>query len=727
MSFVNEETKRQIESITGNVREFAALVDEKNTSVKIPGLDCVVGLDMPAEAKIFYSLCDDIEDGVFKTLVMGKFKNGKSTFINALVGKVMMAARATACTAVIATVEYGQRTEEVDIYYADQEKPRTVSLEQFTREFALTDADQELIENGGNFDRFADVSHVEIQSNDSIFADGLRLIDSPGLEEANARTRTTTEFVPKANAIIFTMSAPSLFSAKEKEYIAENFAGKGLRNVFFVVNRIDNVIPGQLEASVIPGVRAGLEEVFTDGSGFFDEELYNRRVFFTNAYGALCLRTGEEYKVMAGRKEIPVPLGMEDTGMLEFESALREFLNSKERIHATFSSTLTNMANTYQAAAKKVETDIAARSGDAQERKRRSQLAGEKLNEALEKVNETKRIISRYAEMIAKTVYFDLMNYVQSDLVREFVAASQKPEMQAKFNMGSMLQLAGATVASKLPIDKLRKSADEKQQKVMQPFVDNINHYITSHLTEDWPKRIPTLTARDCDDLQKELDSQRNAIDISLNEALNLFAYGNAKAPASEGNTARMGVQSVITLLNWDFSNLVTGSVNGGFSWGDFIKRMAVQLVLDQAVALVLGAPFIWACLLVEVFSLGHDAKKMSGQLMSKIGEKALTEVAKKISEQDTEIKSSVMREIEKQCAPSVQMAQDIVKEQEANMHRILKENADDKAASEAENARITKNLAAMRERINAVYEELYSHTPNEAEFENLGRNRKVN
>lgn len=102
--------------------------------------------------------------------------------------------------------------------------------------------------------------------------------------------------------------------------------GKGLRNVFFVVNRIDNLAsPDALEKNVKPAVRAHLEGVFTDENGRFDEELFNKRVFYTNAYGALCARTGEPYTVYVGRKAVSVPIEIEETSIFEFEQAFEEY------------------------------------------------------------------------------------------------------------------------------------------------------------------------------------------------------------------------------------------------------------------------------------------------------------------------------------------------------------------------------------------------------------------
>ena len=319
-------SKAKVDEIVRNVKDYSVLVGDENTVKKIEGLICAPGLNMTSESNALCGRVKDLEGGLFKLLVMGKFKNGKSTFINALLGKMMMAAKTTATTAVIAMVEFGTNERTVQVYENGSSQPRTISLERFTQEFALTEEDQKIIENGGDVDRFAHIDHVVMQSSNELFEDGVRLIDSPGLEEAHARTKTTNNFVPKANAIIFTLSANALFSAAERKYINENFVGRGLRNVFFVVNRIDCLNdPDALEKSIKPAVRAHLEGVFTDENGHFDEELFNKRVFYTNAHGTLCVRTGEPYTTLVGRKFVPVPITIEETGILEFEQALEEY------------------------------------------------------------------------------------------------------------------------------------------------------------------------------------------------------------------------------------------------------------------------------------------------------------------------------------------------------------------------------------------------------------------
>ncbi len=720
MAFINADTKKKIDGIVRDVQDYAVLVDEPG-EVRVDGLDCQSGLGMHTEAESFRTLAGDIEQGVFKTLVMGKFKNGKSTFINALVGKVMMAARATACTAVIATVEFGDHTDDVTVFYTDR-PPVIMSLKKFTDEFALSEADQELVEEGGRLDRFANVSHVEMQSTDHLFADGMRLIDSPGLEEDISRTRTTSEFVPKANAIIFTMSATSLFSAKEKEYIAENFAGKEMRNVFFVINRIDNLTEGQLESSVKPSVKAGLSDVFTDSKGHFNEQLYNSRVFFTNAYGALCVRTSEPYKVILGKKEVPVPIELEDTGMLEFENALRDFLNSEERIHATFSSTLTGMANTYQSAKKQAAANKAFRSQSKETREKNAKLAREKLDKAREKVEDIRGKVKNSGSLISKKLYTDLLSYVQTDIPREFRAyLENSKDLRSDFGCSSFVKLAFVNLLAALPVKSLKDKMTNEQIEILRPITNRINKYIKEQL-EQWQKRAPILVDSDLRDLSDELDEQCADFDMDLEEAVNCFAYGTAKAP-KQGMGAKAGLQSVLALSNWDVSLAMESTAEGGMGWGTFLRRVGIQLGWDLAVTAIFGAPFIVIALAIEVGSVLYRSKTVAKDQANAIGAEAFKALVSEIQKQELDFETSITDDFVEKGEMIAGTALSMVADAEKNMKKLLKENASDQKAADEENSRVDKNLQAMWDRINSVFAALYGRKPTEAEFVNLAKN----
>ena len=709
MAFVNQETKNKLNTIATNMRQYSVLVDE-------PVKKGDVGMGMCTEANIFRENAKDVENGVFKVLVMGKFKNGKSTFINALVGKVMMAARATACTAVIATVEYGNNTNNVKVVYSDSTESRTMSLREFTDEFALSEEDQQYIEDGGRLDRFANVSHVEMQSSDEIFADGLRLIDSPGLEEATARTKATNEFVPKANAIIFTLSATSLFSSAEKEYIAANFAGKNMRNVFFVINRIDNLTEGQLESSVIPTVRMGLADVFTDENGRFDEELYNKRVFFTNAYGALCARTGEQYKIILGKKEVPVDIEIEDTGMLDFEESLREFLNSPDRINATFNSTLQNMANTYQLAAARVKKDKAARNTDKVERDKRAKNADKLLQTALTDVEHIESVVRTTGTNIANKLYLDMLSYVQTDIPREFAAIASDESANVKFGMGKMFKLAIANITRN----------KEKVQEVYTPFVEAVEKYTKTQL-HNWDTRVPTIIDQDIRDMEEELEVKISDFAENLVAAENMFAYGTVKG---ENNDTRSEMktltQNIISfVMNRDYSYMIENTAKGGSDWMSFAKRFAGQAAIDIVLSVFTGGLFIPIKLFLEIISTGYRAKKMANDILIDLGNKMFGGHLEGIKDHEVEFKEGIINEFANKGNEVAATANRLVADRKDNMNKILNENKMSDSEAKAEDERADSTLSQMHGCIDAVYKELYGRTPTEAEFLNLAKNEK--
>ena len=718
MAFVQSETKRKIDAIVSNIANYAVLIDDPKGNDK-QNFDFVPGLGMSTEAKAFRELSDDIQKGVFKMLVMGKFKNGKSTLINALIGKVIMARRATACTAVIATVEYGKDIDSVRIVYTPDANraPRVINLSRFTQDFMLTDEEQEFVENGGQLNRFAEVSHVEMQSDDDLFSDGMRLTDSPGLEDRISCTNATNNYVSKANAIIFTLSATSLFSAKEREYIRANFAGKHMTNLFFVVNRINQLVPGQLEGNVIPGVKNGLKNVFVDENGRFDEDLYKRRVFFVDAYGAECSRTGAPYKIKVGNREIDVPIELKDTGMLDFENELRNFLNSAERINATFSSTLTGMANSYQAAAHKVAADKQVRSLSADERKKNAALAREKLKEAEAKVEEIRTTINNSANLVASKLYVDLLQFIQRDIPNDFAVYVKDEKVQDEFGVGNMMQLVWAKIFNDT----------EKIERVIKPFYEHTRKYIAERIDEWAKQRAPKIIEKDVRDMQKSLDEQVQDFDLRMEEAVNLFAYGVAHVPSQDGNMAKGGLQALLSVVLFgDFGGGARGLAAGGLDWLDFAKNSGTQFAADFAVGFIfgglLGAPVLIPLLIARAALLMRNANIMAEKLSRDTGDAAFQALGDKIREDEDSFKSKIVDKFvdqgERIAIPALKMVEDAGRNQE----KLLNENARDTAAADAENARADKNLQAMHELINGVYYELYGRAPTETEFKNLAR-----
>lgn len=716
MSLNITEDKR-INEIVENVREYSVLVDNVGVPGSVEGLPCAPGLGMHTEAVSLQSLYQDLEDGVFKTLVMGKFKNGKSTFINSMLGDFVMAAKATATTAVIAMVEYGSDEKKVRLYKNGKKTPIEMSLERFTEEYKLTEEDEQFIESGGTVDRFADVDYAVMQSSQEMFREGVKLIDSPGLEEAVSRDKTTKDFVPKTNAIIFVMNATALFSQKEVDYIHENFAYKEMRNVFFVVNRI-NQLTEDPEISVYPSVKKGLECVFTDADGKFDQDLYNKRVFYVDAYGALCARTGAPYKVRYGRKEVVGEIALEDTGMVEFEEELSAFLNSDERIHAMFQSTLSSMANIYFGAKNKVESNGNARNLPLEELEQKEATVSKKLEELKDEAESMKKTISRTGDNIALKVYTSMLAYAQTDIPKTFNSAVENEKVD--FGVKGMLGLAKTVLKGYIP-GKDKDRIEKEQEDVLKPVTDKVNSYIREQM-EEWEKQVPTLIDQDMRDMSEDLGEAVEHFDLGLTETIGVFSTGNVH---SDGMKRGNPLQTLIALSNWDVSLGIEALAGDGMRWGDFLKRVGIQLGLDLGVALVFGAPLLVPALIIEAVSMAIRGKQVGKKLLVQIGPKAFENLEKRIRENEMKIKGNIINKFQENGENLRSGALSLVEDQERSLKQILDERKQKGDVARREEQRENTVMDAVRKRLDNVYQAVYGRAPSDDDITRLAKTEK--
>lgn len=708
-------SSEKVHLLADHVRDFGLLIGEVNDRTYVPGFHTQPGLGMCTEAKCFAALAKDLNEDLFKILVMGKFKNGKSTFVNAILGKEVMAANATATTAIIAMVEYGEHDELVRIYYTDQSSPETIPMEEFRAKYALTDDDQELIQDKGRCDRFTKVDHAVMQSHLDLFKDGIRLIDSPGLEEANARTKTTTEYVPRANAIVFTLSAPSLFSEKEKKYIADHFAHKYPRNVFFVVNRIDQLNYGQLESAVIPTVQSALRNVFTNPNGKFDEELFRKRVFYTNAYGALCARTGTPYKINIGSRSVDIDIDIAETGLLEFEQALSDFLNSDERLLASFQSTLSLMANTYFSAQQYVKNAAEMRQIPLIELQQRLESVSSVWDNLRTQANFMSNTIRLTGQTIAKKVFNSLLSTVMTTIPRDFEADVNAESID--FGLGRMLKIAGTSITANLP-GKNRREVRAEQEQLLAPICDKIEEYIKSKLDE-WQKQIPLEIEQDIKNLELQIGSQIRQFDMNIGNTLQLISSGNV---LQEETYTASPLQTVFALSHGDLSLVVEGAATGGMAWSEYLNQTLTQAVINWVISGLFGSAILLPAVIIEAIGLMLSAERLPKKLLMQLAPSAFERLEQRVMEQELMLEEQIQQQFEQQGTIIMETANGVVKDTEQKLNQVLEERKLSEEENQKELHRQQDVLNELMFRFSTVFRIIYGRTPTKEDINRFRR-----
>ena len=164
----------------------------------------------------------------FNVAVMGQFKRGKSTLINALLGRELLPADVAPITTAVTVVEYGAR-ESASVRFVDghDEEIAATQLRLFVSEE----------DNPGNR-KGVRVARIELPC--PLLASGMRLVDTPGVGsvfENNAEA--TREFVPRIDVAVVVLGSDPPITGDELALVKSVAPGVG--RIFFVLNKADIV------------------------------------------------------------------------------------------------------------------------------------------------------------------------------------------------------------------------------------------------------------------------------------------------------------------------------------------------------------------------------------------------------------------------------------------------------------------------------------------------------
>ncbi len=173
-------------------------------------------------------LLDKLRQNRFNLVVLGAFKRGKSTLINALLGEAVLPTSIIPLTSVVTILGYG---EHLEIRVLFQNGQRTVIT---PGELAA------YITEKGNPRNHKGVREVEITYPSDYLRDGVRIIDTPGVGSVYSHnTEVAYNYLPRVDAAVFVTAVDPPLSAAEEAFLKDirEYAHK----LFFVLNKIDYV------------------------------------------------------------------------------------------------------------------------------------------------------------------------------------------------------------------------------------------------------------------------------------------------------------------------------------------------------------------------------------------------------------------------------------------------------------------------------------------------------
>lgn len=197
---------------------------------------------------LFVKLAEDR----FNLAVLGQFKRGKSSLMNAIIGRDLLPTGLLPLTSAITTLCYGPH-------------PRVILRRKgwaLDHEIALDELAQYVTEQG-NPGNAKGVEEARVELPVPFLRRGLFFVDTPGIGSARLEnTATTYAFLPEADAAILVTSVEALLSEVEQDFLRDVRALA--RKMFIVVNKMDLLEPHEQEP-LLDYLRTGLTQ--TLGSG----------------------------------------------------------------------------------------------------------------------------------------------------------------------------------------------------------------------------------------------------------------------------------------------------------------------------------------------------------------------------------------------------------------------------------------------------------------------------
>jgi len=246
--------------------------------------------DAPAGACM--QLEQKLERQSLNLVVVGQFKRGKTSLVNALIGEELLPVGALPLTSIVTRLQHGAQLQ-IEVLYEDGRR------EDVKRE-RLAD----FVTESGNPGNARGVREVVVSHPSDLLEAGIRLVDTPGVGSVYLHnTEVARRYMPNADVVLFVLSVDQPASMAEIEYLKDSseYAAK----IFVVLNKADLLSEAEL-ADATDFVRRSVAD-FLGGS---------LRLFAVSARSAM-------RGLREGRRDL-----WESSGFPAFREALSKFLRT---------------------------------------------------------------------------------------------------------------------------------------------------------------------------------------------------------------------------------------------------------------------------------------------------------------------------------------------------------------------------------------------------------------
>jgi hypothetical protein len=593
-----------------------------------------------------------LESDQFNLIVMGRFKNGKSTLLNALLGGMTRHVELDGNHGPMVVNDLPATATLTAVTYSEEPSVRAVMLDGTTESWALSRYLKEStlgIDPDENIRRFQHIRQFEMGFPAKLCAAGVTIYDSPGLDEEDTRTRVTRDASRVCDAAIVVYRTDALMGQAERMDAARVVAD-GTR-VFTVVNLWNKEVDDQLRGYVWN--RSGFDEGVVDK--WAGQDLATRDIFFLDAHAAREARYRRDEQAF------------ERSGLKEFESRLGDFLlHERQHVHL---QKYTGLAANMAAA---IEQQIT-------ERQQAATTDREQLEEAYECIiPRLTAIRSRPAELTRIFARYEAK--ARRDVSASFAQELARLRLELPGDLESVpLTCLEGNILAKIAKPVFAKKLQEEAQQVVNRLV---RERLDRWASEEVPKAIDPIFDSLHDEIEAEIASISQEFDAVHLELTGFALTGPSGRLLS--NTERV-LSAAAGLMFGDIAGVVAGGAGG--------YRGAIGAIGGSlGTAFLLGflgiaaAPVVIPLAAIAAVLVGYQAGGRGLEI--RIKQKCAEEADKMIRSSTAEATGNIELQLIERLHPIeeavVKETTDVIAEEERNIREIVELNRRDQSERDA-------------------------------------------
>lgn len=422
----------------------------------------------------------NLQQGVFRLLVLGDLKRGKSTFLNALIGENLLPSDVNPCTALLTVLRYGPQ-KKVTVYFKDGTPPERIDFTTFKQQYTIDPSEAKRLEDEKKL-AFPNVDYAVVEYPLPLLEKGIEIVDTPGLNDTEARNELSLSYINNCHAILFVFRAMQPCTLEERRYLENYIKGRGL-SVFFILNAWDEISKGLIDPDDVEELEDAerkLRQVFrTNLTGYCQVEghdSYEQRVFEISSLEALRrrLKNSED--------------SLEGTGFPEFLATLNTFL-TQERAVAQLRQARTLARQAYTHVHEAVERRIPLLAEDVDELKHLINSVEpefEQLNEIRDRFQDEIRTVRdskasaiadsfrTYILNLGNTFEFDFLRYQPELSLLDSLQKGKRDEFNAAFKQAFEQYINDKIAAWEL-------TAEQQMQEAFSHLAQSAANYGTAY------------------------------------------------------------------------------------------------------------------------------------------------------------------------------------------------------------------------------------------------------